>query len=356
MGFKEIRLYNFRNLYTDKINLDYSEIYFVGNNGQGKTNLLEAIYYLCFASSFRTKSEKDIIRHNEIAMSARGIFCSNQSRMNSIFIKYENSRKMIQYNNDYISDRKDLISNIPCIVFCHNDMEFVMGSPEKKRMFFDQTLSLYDPDYVDDLRKYKKILKERNCLLKDKNSDMLQVYDSQLAKYGLIIQKKRKNIVENFNTIFSSGFKSISGISDKLSIEYESSWKYEDEESVLKLLKDKVHSDLKFKTTSRGPHRDNFIYTMNGRNFCLSASTGQMRLMSLILREAQSRFYKQKTGKKPVLLLDDVLLELDNEKREKFISNMPEYEQAFFTFLPEKNIYCKNNTKLFNVKEGRIYT
>ena len=178
-----------------------------------------------------------------------------------------------------------------------------------------------------------------------------------LVEVGLQIQRRREQIIEEFNSTFSLLFSSISGLKGDTRIRYRSSWpKGTDSKEVLDFLAKKEDRDLTFETTTTGPHRDRFILVHNGKEYSHIASTGQIRLCSLILRVAQAKFFSDKTGKKPVLLLDDVLLELDAEKRERFIEDLPEFEQAFFTFLPDEQFrkYGGDDTMIYRVVDGEF--
>lgn len=338
-----------------KICVDFPEIYFVGKNGQGKTNLLEALYYLCYGSSFRTKNDHLIISHGNNQMAASAHFENRTNKFNKITIQNSNGQKKIIYNQKIISDRRDIILNMPCIVFCHGDLDFVIGSPEKKRLFFDQSLSLLDNEYVNNLRNYKKILKNRNKLLKNSSDiSLINVYTEQLVEIGLKIQKKRSQIIDEYNKIIKKMFTNISNLKGEISIEYISSWKNLAKNEVLDIFNKKINYEIKMKTTCYGPHRDNFKFVYEKKDFLNFASTGQLRLLSLILRSVQGVFFNQKSGRKPILLLDDVLLELDKEKRELFMRNLPEYDQAFYTFLPDSSVLKDHNAKVFYVEEGNI--
>ena len=273
-------------------------------------------------------------------------------------------KKIITLDGKRVEDRKELLSVAPAIVFCHEDMEFVAGTPERRRWFFDQTRSLWDPLYLDDLRKYRHVLKSRNALfrrdgpsrprLDNETSAMLDALDPQLARYGLELKHKRLKTAEEFSLVFEPLYREISGIAG-IGVRYLPSWKEDELDGVIAQLFEKRETDISFGASLSGPHRDRYLFTRNGEDFSGKASTGQRRLLALLLRIAQARVFTEKTGKKPVLLLDDVLLELDGEKRRKFLSVMPEYEQAFFTFLPgEGEQYCKNDTIVYNIDSGRV--
>ena len=314
MPFLSLSLYNFRNLKNDNINLNFKEVFFVGENGQGKSNLLEALYYSAYGSSFRTHSDSQIIKNLQQNFSLISMYSNEKESLQRIKIIYD-KKKLIEKNGKKIHDRKELVNTIPCVVFCHGDMEFATGEPECRRFFIDQTLTMYDSVYLDDLRNYKKILKTRNLILKENKYELLDVYDLQLVQRGLEIQKKRKKTVFQINEIFGKLYEEISGI-EGVSVKYIPSWKEIDcdygkrlpsQEELLKFLKENNNFKLKklkiltgfngsnysnlssqdqdkiLGTTFYGPHKDKIIFVKDNKNFIQTASTGQCRLISLLL-------------------------------------------------------------------------
>lgn len=357
MSLCSIKLKNFRNFKNCELFTDAPEVFFVGKNGQGKTNLLEAIYYLCYGTSFRTREDAIICNNGNDFMKASAVYKISEDDINNIEISYIGNQKTIKLNDKIISDRKDIIRNLPCIIFSHNDISFVNGSPEKRRLFLDQTLSLYNPYYIDLLRNYRKLLKTRNHLLKEKKSELLKIYDSQFIDAGMEIQNKREEITQVFNPIFKNKFAEISGFDMDIDITYQSTWKkYKNKTEIEEYLSRKNIFEMNTGITSSGPHRDKLIFSIDNQDFSDIGSTGQMRLISLILRIMQADFYSKTTGRNPLLLLDDVLLELDSEKRKKVLNNLPLYEQAFFTFLPNEDYvkYHKENTIVYSVSNGEF--
>jgi DNA replication and repair protein RecF len=353
---------NFRNIQNGTIDLNSKEVFFVGENGQGKSNLLESVYYLAYGSSFRTRSDSEIIRNGESAFSLRTLFKKGADDADSVFISLESAssslKKKIVKNGKSIKDRKELVSTMPCVLFCHDDLEFAVGEPERRRFFVDQCLSMFDMYYIDVSRNYRKILKSRNLSLKQQQYNMLDVYDLQLCDFGLQIQKKRNDAIFKFNQIFAKLYEKITGI-DNVSIRYSPSWKSDSSaipqrEEVLKILSDKRDADRIMATTMSGPHRDRIRFVRNGSDFVATASTGQRRLLAILLRVSQAIFYTQATEKRPILLMDDVLLELDPEKRQHVTSLLPEYDQLFCTFLPGEPYerYSKSTTRIYEIKGG----
>jgi DNA replication and repair protein RecF len=337
LGFEQVRFYQFRNWGDEPVELGQArEVVLTGENGQGKTNFLEGIYLLCYGSSFRTKNEKKLCLHGtqEFSARGRGMFSGASTEVS---VKLTPLRKEIVVNGEPVRDRKELVRQLPCVAFTHEDYQFVSGGPEFQRYFFDQTLSLFDVLYIDTLRHYRKILKIRNVLLLQRFDPLaMDVYEQQLVSAGLEITRLRREAVDAFNPLFSHLFSEISGLSGDCRLRHQPSWKEDDASVVAHRLAETRDQDARLGFTATGPHRDRFSFQLAGRNFADHASTGQVRLLSLLLRIAQATLSLEKTGRRPLLLLDDVLLELDGERRRRVLAHLPAFDQAFFTFLPEQ--------------------
>ena len=355
MPINRLKVSSFRNLAKGEIKLDAPVVYFIGENGQGKTNLLEAIYLVCYGSSFRTRINRRIIKHGDGRSRVNAAVTFNDGLEHDVDVIIYQHKKEIRIDEKAVGDRIELVENIPCIVFSHDDMVFTRGSPDKKRWFLDQTISLCYPGYIYLLREYRKILKHRNSSLLGRTSEeILSILDEQLGKTGLELQKKRRQVMNEINVPFSLIFNQVSDLADIPEIEYKPSWKdTQTIDDVCAFLKERRKKDREMSFTSSGPHRDTFIFRRNGKDFTQFASTGQIRLLSLVLRRVQAMYYSEITGKKPLFLIDDVLLELDGEKRRRFFDLLEGYEQAFFTFLPEEHmIYSKKENTLKYILEN----
>jgi DNA replication and repair protein RecF len=362
MFFSFLRTASFRNLADTEVFTGAKDVFLVGENGQGKTNFLEALYFCAYASSFREVRDGELARNffwknGEKDFSAQVKIA--QSANDEILVKFEKGKKSVFINGKRSVDRKEMLAIAPSIVFCHEDMDFVSGSPERRRWFFDQTLSLYDPVYLEDLRRFRRVLKSRNAVLRDiaqnrpsEPEQVLDALDSQFAEYGQKLMEKRETAAKQFSAVFGPLYEEVSGIAG-INVQYSPSWKKDD---ALSILREKRPADTASGLSLSGPHRDRYVFAHNGLEFSGTASTGQRRLLALLLRAAQSRRFSEVTGLNPILLLDDVLLEMDGEKRRRFLSVLPAYDQGFYTFLPEEPYqrYKKDDTLIYTVKNGEL--
>ncbi len=356
MRFTSLNLYNFRNISSAEMNSDAEDIVLTGINGQGKTNVLEAVYTLCYGNSFRTPNLRECIKIGSDGFRIEASFSDDECGKQKVKVVFKDNKRHIFIDDKEIKDRKELIYTFPCIVFCHQDIDFIKGEPEMRRRFFDQMMSLYSPLYFDNLRNYRRVLLQRNAAIKTGNYSLASLYNERLSYFGLEIMRERTSTVYEFNRIFPELFRIISETDHKLRIDYQPSWKNSgSEDEIISYLDGTSERDMSLQTTSSGIHRDKFVIMSDDGPFSLIGSTGQLRLCSLIMRISEARYFTQMTGRKPILLIDDVLLELDPEKRGRFISLLDDYSQAFFTFLPFENYFeRKEDAIYYKVEKGEF--
>ncbi|MFW5690092.1 MAG: DNA replication/repair protein RecF [Spirochaetota bacterium] len=380
MAFTALRLYNFRNLANTTVPTDAREVFLVGENGQGKTNFLEAIYFVCYAGSFRTRRDEVMRRNGEQEMAVEGRFQAD-AQTHSVLVKQIGRTKQIELDGSTITDRQEIVSNVPCIVFCHDDIAFVTGGPDMQRWFMNQTQSLLEPSYILELRRYNRVLKARNAALKDSRMDLLDVLDRQLVETGLPLLLRRSELTRRFNETLAETFARVFASDRTLELSYRPSWNEPEDSAAAATALDEPpraipadhdayareiqeqlarsrRRDLDLRTSTRGPHRDRFPFRLDDRTLTDIASTGQLRLVSLTLRVVQAQLLGRVTGREPILLLDDVLLELDPARRARFVDSLPDYEQAFFTFLPDEQYarFRRDTTRTYHVERGVIST
>jgi DNA replication and repair protein RecF len=356
MGFERLRFFNFRNLKDRELSLGAREIFLVGPNGQGKTNLLEAVHLLSLGSSFREKREAALAREPSEPIGLFAGFSASEAGAKSISLQIASGRrKELRVDDKVLADRRGLLSEVLCLCFVQQDMDFIIGSPEDRRRFFDQTLVLSDSEYMDSLRSYRQVLKARNLCLRDNRDDLLEVYDAQLSARGLFLQGRREALVREFDALFGSLLSEISGSDQEVRIRYRPSWEgLSKTDEVMAHLAGRRERDRLIGASTSGPHRDLCSFVRDGKEYSHFASTGQLRLCALALRVAQARYLSGRSSRKPVLLVDDVLLELDPVKKNAFLARFPPFEQAFFTFLPDESwrSYRTPDTLVLGVEAG----
>ncbi len=357
MRFESLKYRNFRNIGSLEFNTAASDVVLEGVNGQGKTNILESVYALSYGSSFRTQNFREMIKFGENSLYLSGVVLTDDGDRRVIEYTIKDGKREIVLDGKKIIDRKELIYSFPCIVFSHEDIDFIKGEPESRRRFFDQTFSMYDPSYLDELRRYRVILNQRNAALKNGQYSLIPLYDGRLALYGLNIMRSRSRGIEGFNSLFAALYKKISRTDKNLDIRYQPSWKDLDSvEDIVSYLDSTRERDIKMNTTTSGIHRDRFTVFDDMGPFVQTGSTGQVRLASLLFRVAEAKYFTEKTKKYPILLLDDVLLELDSVKRASFLNELSGYSQAFYTFLPRENYFDDSVKSVLRyiVNEGQV--
>jgi len=366
MAFEQVRIARFRNIDEAELRLKPGHIFLLGENGQGKTNFLEALYCLSYGTSFRTHQDRELIMHGGSEFFLKATWSEMDSPAEEqISLKYsKEGRKEVRLNEKVLSDRKELVAHNPAVVFCHEDLAFAAGVPEERRFFFDKCEGMMWLEYIDLLRFYRRVLKQRNVALKTDTFSILDTLDEQLARYGCEIMATRKKLSLLFARRFPESYERVSQLGTEIAIQYMPSWPEGASASeIIELLAQQRPRDIEATTSLSGPHRDRWVFTREGRNFSSFASTGQLRLASLILRIVQVHLYAELSGGEvprfPVLLLDDVLLELDVAKRRRFFSLLPDKgsgAQAVFTFLPEEpwHEYADETTMVYRVSNGRF--
>lgn len=345
MGLASLRIDRFRNL--EEVRFDslagHSCVFLIGENGQGKTNLLEAVYLLCFGGSFRTRQDADLIRRGAGEAVVGGSFELDgggegwtSHREVTVRLSADRARE-IRVDGARVADRGEVVGAVPCVLFSHDDLRAVDGPPAALRRFFDQTAALTDPAALPALRRYRRVLTERNALLRSGPADdLIDVYDRQLIDAGLPICGQRTELVAGYAERFADIFHTVTESDTAVSIGYRPSWAGGTADAVAAEMRSARPRDHALATTTTGPHRDRFPLRIDGLSFRRYASTGQKRLASLALRAAQAARVAERCRRQPLLLLDDVLLELDAGKRERFLAVLPDAEQRFFTFLPDE--------------------
>lgn len=359
MYIKEIELKDFRNYKELKVSFSQNVNIFLGNNAQGKTNLLEGIYLNAMARSFKTSRDRDMIRFGEDYCRIRTLSVIDDEEQKTEIVIAKNGKKAVKLDGVKINRTSELLDRIFIIIFSPEDLKIVKDEPEKRRKFIDRELCQINPGYYSDLGNYKKALKQRNTYLKehDIEASILDIWDYELAKYGSKVILKRKNFIDKINVISSRIHDSISGGNEQLEIKYEPNVQFTEdtEHDFYEILVAGRNEDIKNRNTGRGPHKDDLRISGNGIDFRKFGSQGQQRTAALSLKLSEIKLIEEETGEKPVLLLDDVLSELDNDRQTYLINSLGE-NQMFITTADLSGKVAKSlpQGKVFKIVSGSI--
>ncbi len=357
MKLENISLYNFRNYEKQEVAFGSGVNFFVGNNGSGKTNLLEAIYFLALAKSYKT-NETNLIKYNhEFARIVAKT--KNKERSNQLKLIISEKGKKALVNNQEIKKLSDYIGTINILSFLPEDLMIIKGSPKDRRYFIDLIYGQIDKQYLNELSNYKNLLRQRNELLKNLSETdkpdfvLLDVLTEQLSKSAERVVKFRKEFVKEINNSLKSMYRFLSERKHDFVFEYKPSVESQIEDT----LKSKYKTDLILKTTNFGPHRDDYRFVTDNLQAKDNASQGEQRIMVLAIILAISEIIYKTKQERPVFLLDDVFSELDGKRQNKLIKYLVELDaQTIITSTSlnhiEKTIL--ENAKVFRVQDNTI--
>lgn len=359
MYIKSLNLVNFRNYKNLFLNLSSGVNVFIGDNAQGKTNILESIYYCSLGKSHRTNKDKELIKWGakEAYIS---IYVSKKRLDKKIDIKiFKEGKKGIRVNSVKLNTISNLIGICNVVMFSPEDLKIVKEAPSYRRKFIDIELSKLNKRYYYSLVQYNKVLNERNTVLRKWNKDknIIEIYDKQLSIYGGFIIKERIKYIQKLNEKAKEIHEKITSESENINFKYNTSIKNYDniEKELFKLLRENAEKDFERGTTTLGPHRDDFSITINDIDTRKFGSQGQQRTAVLSIKFASLEIVKEQSGEYPILLLDDVLSELDL-KRQRYILNSIKKVQTIITgtgIIDIKN-YLESDVKVFTVNNGTI--
>lgn len=357
MKVKKIELNNFRNYSSLNLELDSSTNILYGDNAQGKTNILEAIYICSTTKSHRSSKDVELIRLEENEGHVK-IYIDKKEREHRIDIHLRrNKTKGIAIDGIPIKKASELFGLFNVIFFSPEDLNIIKNGPAERRRFIDIELCQLDKIYVYNLMNYNKILSQRNKLLKDLYTkpdlkDTLDVWDMQLAEYGKKIIERRESFIENISEIIKPIHGKLTNNKENLEIYYHKNC--EEEELYQKILENR-EKDIKYKTTSVGPHRDDILFFNGDMNIRIYGSQGQKRTVALSLKLAEIELVKELINDTPVLLLDDVLSELDSNRQNHLLQSLDNIQTIITcTGLDE---FIENRfeiNKVFQVSEGLV--
>ncbi len=357
MYVKKILLSNYRNLEDLNIELSQGINIFYGDNAQGKTNLLESVYYCSAGRSHRTHIDRELIKFGEMEAHIK-TFVQKENYVERIDVHLKkDEKKGIAINGIPIKKIGQIFGTLITVIFSPEDLNIIKSGPSERRKFMDLEICQLKPSYYYELQQYYSVLKQRNVLLKNvqKNKeakDTIFLWDEQLVRYGTKIMAERQQFIEKLNTIAIEKHNELTGNTENLTIEYKQNISCE---FFLDKLKRNIDKDIIFGSTSVGPHKDDINFYINHCDVKIFGSQGQQRSVALTLKLSEIQLIFQEKNEFPVLLLDDVLSELDLNRQKYLLLNIKNL-QTILTCTGVEDVIKKNiaDATVFPIQNGKI--
>lgn len=369
MFIRQLQLKNYRNYHQLDIEFDNKVNVIIGENAQGKTNLLEAIYLLAFTKSYRTSNDRELILWQEEFAKITGRLSNNRNNNLPIELIFHKTGKKAKLNHLEQKRLSEFIGAMNVVMFAPEDLALVKGSPQVRRRFIDMELGQIEPLYIYHLGQYQKLLKQRNHMLKqlqyDSGSDItfLHILTEQLIEHAAIILKKRFDFLQLLRKWAQPIHYEISRELEDLEIIYNASVEVLEDDNEEKLkekyaeaFRKSESNELRRGTTMVGPHRDDLTFFINGKDVKLFGSQGQQRTTALSLKLAEIDLIYDQIGEYPILLLDDVLSELDDFRQSHLLSTIQGKVQTFVstTNIDGINHDTLEQASLYTVQDGIV--
>ena len=365
MILTNLKLKNFRNYEELDIPLYPGITIIYGDNGQGKTNILESIYVLAFTKSHRSFIDKNLIKNGKETSIIKGTIQKDISYNLEIILN--KSKKQVKIDNKIQTKIGDYIEKMNIIIFYSDDLELIKGSPSERRKYLNLELSQISPTYYNTINDYNKLLKIRNDYLKQLNNDekidnnYFQILTDYIVEKSIFIYQMRHKYIERLNKICEDIFKDITN-KEGFNIKYLSSIELKDlskekiRESMKKALANNIDKEIKIGSTLYGPHHDDFEFHIKEDNLKFYGSQGQQRIAVLALKLVEIQILKDYKKTSPIILLDDVFSELDNEKKNNLLKFIDSANQVIITTTDLENIDKNiiNKSKLIKIHGGKV--
>lgn len=364
MRLKNISLLNFKNIRQAELTFNEGINCFVGNNGVGKTNLLDAIYYLSYCKSYFNPIDSQLICHDEDFFMIQGNY-ERLQKPESIYVGLKpTQKKQFKRNKKDYQRLSDHIGLLPLVLISPSDEKLIMDGSDQRRKYLDSVITQFDKTYLDHVLRYNRGLTQRNTLLKSlkgnkgNSSSQLEVWDSQLSHTGLMIYERREAFVQEMVPVFQNYYTYISGKEEKVSLTYHSHHQKGDMESQLRSNHDR---DKILGYTTRGVHRDDLEFLLDGHPVKKVGSQGQIKTFFIALKLAQYEFLQKNCRFFPILLLDDMFDKLDNLRGSRLIElvSRDTFQQIFITDTQRDRLLgivekTGKSYAFFNVDNGEI--
>lgn len=349
-----ISLQHYRNIELARLQFDPARpTFFVGANGQGKSNLLEALGMVTAIRSFRTHELAPLIQRKRRSASLFYQLLDEQEQESEVEISISARKRSIKLDGTGVSRMVDYVGLFPSVVFSADDTQLIKSGPQVRRRFFDLLLSVVDSDYLISLQSYHRALKERNNALKVKmNRSVVMAYDRVIARHGLMIISRRNDWSANFTPLFEENYRKIVAGEETGEIIYLPSIEVDTEEAFVEKLESTYERDSVLGSTTSGPHRDDFQFKVSGMGAKTHGSEGQQRSVVLALKLAQIEFIKRIVRRKPIVLLDDILGELDEDRKERFWQVFNHQCQVFASGTSIPRVELNRKWNVYSVENG----
>lgn len=370
MWIKRLQLTNFRNYRAAEIELHPVLNIFVGDNAQGKTNLLEAMYILAVSKSYRTTKEGELIRHSELSTRIQGRIQRNAQVDLGVIVSRASPKKLLINNKATTANR--FVGTLNVVLFTPDSLQLIKGSPGDRRRFLDIQICQTDAVYRSNLLQYQRVVRQRNQVLKNAEVNrsalkQLHIWDAQLAGLASRIMHRRQEVVKHLSSQAAAVHFRLTGQRENLSIQYMPFYKPSPEETgqlsvddyysiVLDELKKQRLLEIQRGHTLVGPQRDDLVFTINGNDAKTYASQGQQRTAVLAYKLAEMEIMRREIGEYPVVLLDDVMSELDRTRRQFLVEILNTKAQTIITttHLGSFTEEILANASIFRIEAGKI--
>ena len=359
MIIDKLTLRNFRN-YEETVLTPHEGVnLFFGANGSGKTNLLEAVHYCALGKSHRITGDQSAVRIGE-SFAVCGVSVTTGGVRREITVRLvpnELNKKVILVDQKPIRRFSDMMGCLQCVIFSPEDLGLIREGPSMRRRYLDMMISQVNRGYFIALQQYRSGLEQRNALLKNmratgqNNAGMLDVFEQAMAAPAAVIVAARKKVIAMLAELAADTYRGISGKDgEEFQASYHSAFRDSEnvEEDFMRILKEDREEDLRLGITSDGPHRDDLNLSLNKKNMKVYASQGQIRTAALSLKLAQMKALRAMSGEAPVLLLDDVMSELDKERRMRLVKEISDY-QTFITCTDESDLELEGDRRVYHV-------
>ncbi len=359
MQIKKLSLENFRNYEKEEFDFSPGLNILFGRNAQGKTNCVEAVFYLCTGSSLRIRHDRQLIRAG--ADRAR-IAAVAANRYGDVLIEAEigESSREIRVNGSKIARNADLLGNVNSVFFSPGELRLIQDGPDERRRFLNLSISQLSGGYYTALLRYNKILEQRNALLKNRDVSLvletLPVWDEQLCLYAARIVRARADFAARLAPLAGEAHAYLTDGSEALSLGMDRVYAGDEAEIRARLLREMsgaYEKDIRLGFTTVGPHRDDLKISIGGMDAKGYASQGQARTAALALKLAELEIFKERAGEYPVLILDDVMSELDLPRRKKLVSKLQGI-QTIVTCTHAERVLCGRECRKIKIAGGKI--